>query len=111
MNAPDVLTDFVPLVPPGHKIQDEVPARLILKMPLLRPGSYAADIQCPILFGICGKDSVAPADATLAYAKKAPKGVIKWYEAGHFEVYYGDAFQTAIHDYREFLRENLPIEV
>lgn len=91
-------------------MQEKVPARLILQLPLLRPGSYASNIQCPILFGICGKDSVAPADATLAYAKKAPKGVIKWYEEiGHFEVYYGDAFQIAIQDYREFLQENLPI--
>jgi pimeloyl-ACP methyl ester carboxylesterase len=110
MSAPDVLTDFTQLIPPGHQIQERVPARLILKMPLLRPGSYTSDIQCPILFAICGKDSVAPADATLEYAKKAPKGVVKWYEdIGHFEIYYGDAYQKAMQDYVSFLQEYLPI--
>lgn len=111
MNASDVLTDFPPLVPPGYEIQGKVPARLITKLPLLRPGSYASDIQSPILFGICGKDTVVPADATLEYAKKAPKGIIKWYgDMGHFEIYYGDAYQKATQDYISFLQEYLPIQ-
>ena len=110
MNAPDVLTTFPPLVPAGHELQMEIPARLILKLPLLRPGSYASNVQCPILFGICGKDSVAPSATTLAYAKTAKKGVIKWYDdVGHFQIYYGDAFQRAMKDYEEFLHQNLPI--
>lgn len=108
MTAPDVLSDFTHLIPPGHEIQQNIPARLILKMPLLKPGSYTSQIQCPIFFAICGKDSVAPADATLEYAKKAPKGVVKWYDnMGHFEIYYGDAYQTVIQDYVGFLEENL----
>ncbi|GMG29749.1 unnamed protein product [Aspergillus oryzae var. brunneus] len=77
MNAPDMLSTFPLLIPKGHPFQERVPARLTLKLPLLRSGSYASRVECPILFGICGKDSVAPADTTLAYAKTAPKGVIK----------------------------------
>ena len=110
MTAPDVLSDFVHLIPPGHEIQKRIPARLILKMPLLRPGSHTPNIRCPILFAICGKDSVAPADATLEYAKKAPKGVVKWYEEmGHFEIYNGEAYDKAIRDYVDFLCEHVPI--
>jgi len=51
----------------------------------------------------CDKYSVAPARATLVSAQKAPKGVIKSYiDVGHFEIYYGQAFETAIRDYRNF---------
>lgn len=111
MNTPDVLSTFPPLIPEGHPFQERVPARLILKFPFLRPGSYTSETECPILFGICGKDSVAPAGATLAYAKTAPKGVIKWYEnVGHFEIYYGQPFEQAIQDYKQFLQECLPIK-
>jgi pimeloyl-ACP methyl ester carboxylesterase len=110
MNAPDVMGTFHRLIPSGYEIQDEVPARLVLKLPLLRPGSYASKVQCPILFGICGQDSVAPAGPTLKYAKTAPKGVIKWYgDVGHFEVYYGEAYGKAIKDYVEFLQQNIPV--
>lgn len=109
MNAPDVLETFPQLIPEGHPFQENVPARLALKLSLLRPGSYASGIHFPILFSICGKDSVAPAGPTLAYAKTAAKGVIKWYDVGHFEIYYGEAFEKAIQDYKLFLQECLPV--
>jgi len=102
MNAPDVLSTFPRLIPKGHAFQAQLPARLLLQLPLLRPGSYASKVQCPILFGICGKDSVAPVRPTLKYAETAPKGVIKWYEdVGHFEIYYDEAFEKAVKDYVE----------
>lgn len=110
MNAHDVLSTFPQLIPEGYPFQKKVPARLTLKLPFLRPGSHVSDVQCPILFSICGKDSVAPAGATLAYAKKAPRGIIKWYEdVGHFEIYYGQPFEKAIQDYKLFLQDYLPI--
>ena len=108
MNAPDVLTTFPSLVPDGHPFQQTVPARLTLTLPFLRPGSYASEVECPILFGICGTDSVAPAQTTLEYAKKAPKGVIRWYDVGHFDIYSGPPFEEAMKDYQAFLQEFLP---
>ncbi|CAG8109546.1 unnamed protein product [Penicillium salamii] len=110
MNAPDVLGTFPPLIPDGYAFQDEIPARLVLRFPFLRPGMYASKVQCPIFFGVCGTDSVAPAGPTLSYAKTAPKGVVRLYDGvGHFEIYYGDAFDKAIVHYLEFLRDNLPV--
>ncbi|PKI84672.1 hypothetical protein MVES1_001474 [Malassezia vespertilionis] len=93
------------LVPPGMKLEIEaVPARIVLKMPLLYPGSYTSQVQCPIMFGICGKDSVAPPKPTEYYAKKAPKGTIKYYpEMGHFDIYLGENFEKAVGDYVAFL--------
>lgn len=111
MNGPDVVMTFPQLIPDGYPFQERVPARLALQIPFLRPGSYASEVECPILFGICGQDSVAPAGATMACAETAPKGVIKYYEdIGHFEIYHGDAFEHAMRDYKLFLLECLPIK-
>ncbi|KAB8766473.1 hypothetical protein FH972_026633 [Carpinus fangiana] len=109
MNAPDVIDKYKPLLPTGFEAREHFPARLIPKMPLLRPGSYAAKVQCPIFFAICANDSVAPAKTTLAYAKKAPKGTIKWYDdMGHFDIYVGEKHERAFKDYTEFLQTNFP---
>lgn len=57
-------------------------------------------MQCPVFFGICGADSVAPAGPTIGYAKEAPYGTIKVYEGlGHFDIYRARACcRTFAHD-------------
>lgn len=109
MNAHDVLDGYVPLVPEGFEPEPKVPARLIPKMPLLRPGAYAANVQCPLFVAICAKDTVAPAMPTWNYAQKAPKGTVKWYDdMGHFDIYIGEKHERAFADYAAFLKANLP---
>jgi fermentation-respiration switch protein FrsA (DUF1100 family) len=109
MNAHDVHTGFSPLVPATFEPQHSIPARLVPKMALLRPGAYASKIECPVLFAICGKDTVAPPKPTLKFAQRAPKGVIKYYEdMGHFDIYVGEKHDRAFKDYKEFLQTNLP---
>lgn len=83
MNAPDVEKGYLNLVNPedeGVWFHNYVAARFALKILLERPGAYAKSVKNPILFAICGKDSVAPAPTTRAFAKQAPMGVIKEYK-------------------------------
>lgn len=113
MNAPDVLSGFYPLIPYSmhehYFTNQKVPARLIPSFPFNRPGSYAKHIQCPAFFAVCGKDSVAPAQQTLAYAKQAPEGTIKVYEdMGHFDIYIGEKHDRAWKDYAAFATKHLP---
>lgn len=109
MNAPDVYNGLHAILPEGtEKLEVEaIPARLILQMPFLYPGTYAKKVQVPILFAICGKDTVAPPGPTLRYAKQAPKGVIKMHpNEGHFDIYVGENFERAVAEYMEFYRES-----
>lgn len=107
MNAPDVFL-YEKLVPEGMEIRDYVSARLALHLPFYNPGWDAKNVKCPILFGICGKDSVAPAGPTHRYAKQAPKAEIKYYsDMGHFDIYLGENFHRASADYVDFLKRNL----
>lgn len=84
MNAPDVMPAFDRFISKelleAHPERAYVAARIALQMPFLAPGRDARNVQCPIYFAICRKDTVAPPGPTLGYAKTAPKGEYKMYE-------------------------------
>ena len=65
-------------------------------------------MPCPILFCICEIDTVAPSGPTRRYAAMAPRGEVKLYPEGHFEIYVGDAFERVLADQLEFLSRQLP---
>jgi dienelactone hydrolase len=107
MNAPDAYDGYMRLVPEGQTVPNEVAARFALKVAAYRPGRLAAKVACPILFCVCEADSVAPAVPTLRYAAKAPRGEVRMYPEGHFEIYVGDAFERVVADQLAFLDRHL----
>ena len=107
MNAPDVYPGYTSLVPDGSPLINEVAARFGLKLSTYHPGRLAAKVPCPILFCVCESDSVAPAAATCRHAAKAPRGEVKIYPEGHFEIYVGDAFERVVTDQLGFLDKHL----
>jgi dienelactone hydrolase len=107
MNAPDAYPGYLRLVPEGQAVPNEVAARFALKVIAYRPGRQAAKIGCPILFCVCEADSVAPSVSTLRYAAKAPRGEVRMYPEGHFEIYLGDAFERVVADQLAFLDRHL----
>jgi dienelactone hydrolase len=107
MNAPDAYPGFLKLVPDGTLLRNEVAARIGVKILSYRPGRLAAKVTCPILFCVCESDSVAPSGPTRRYAATAPRGQIKLYPEGHFEIYVGDAFERVVADQLDFLDKNL----
>jgi dienelactone hydrolase len=107
MNAPDVYPGYLRLVPDGQTVPNEVAARFAFSVMTYRPGRLAAKIACPILFCVCEADSVAPPVPTLRYAAKAPRGEVRMYPEGHFEIYVGDAFDRVVEDQLAFLDRHL----
>ena len=93
-------------------MQQGIPARLVLQMPFLRPGTYARKVECPILFAlcaICATDNVAPARMSHSHASKAPRSTIKWYQdMDHSNPYVGEKHDRAFADYTEFLKTHFP---
>lgn len=108
MTSPDAYPGYLALVPDGVDLRNEVAARIGVKLLPYRPGRLAAKVPCPILFCICETDTVAPSGPTRRYAAAAPKGEVKLYPQGHFEIYTGDAFERVIADQLEFLKRKLP---
>lgn len=107
MTTPDAYPGYLKLMPEGASIPNKVTARFALRLPLYRPGRFAAKVPCPILFCVCETDSVAPAGPTRRYAAQAPHGEVKLYPEGHFEIYVGDAFERVVTDQVAFLDRHL----
>ena len=59
-----------------------------------RPGRAAKKVAMPILFCVSNTDTVTPPAQTLRYARTAPRGEIKRYDAGHFDFYTGETFES-----------------
>lgn len=107
MNAPDALPGYEALMPPGMTLRNEVAARVAPTIMTYRPGRAAKKIKFPILFCVSNTDSVTPPEQTVQYARTAPFGEIKRYDAGHFDFYLGEPFEALARDQVEFLSRQL----
>jgi uncharacterized protein len=107
MNAPDALPGYQALTPVGTTFRNEVAARVIPTIAMYRPGRSAKTIKMPILFCISNHDSVTPPAQSMKYARTAPHGEIKTYDAGHFDFYLGEPFEALVGDQLEFLTRHL----
>ena len=112
MTAPDAVPGYLGLVDDEARaagFDNQVAARVVLNIVRHRPGRKAKKVRCPILFAVCETDSVAPAKATLRHARTAPRGEIRLYPAGHFDIYLGDWFETNVTDQLAFLTNHVPV--
>lgn len=107
MTSPDSPAGYRSLIPSGTRFEDRVAARIVNRIGLYRPGRSARKVTSPILFCICEADAVAPPEAALRYAATAPRGEVRRYPIGHFDIYLGQAFEDAVGDQTEFLRRHL----
>jgi dienelactone hydrolase len=110
MNAWDCESGYLALTPKARTFQNRVAARFALQLPRYFPGRRAKQIQAPVYFAICRKDTVAPANVSQRHAAKAPHGEIKVYPFGHFDIYLGEPFEQAVSDYVDFLRRHVPVD-
>jgi uncharacterized protein len=108
MSVPD-WQGYLDLVPDGAPFRNEVAARVALDIVRHFPGKYSKRIPCPVLFAVCENDTVAPSGVTLRHARTAPRGEVRLYSEGHFEIYVGDGFEKVIADQLSFLRTHVPV--
>lgn len=110
MNAWDCESGYLALTPQARTFQNRVAARFALQISRHFPGRRAKEIEAPIYFAICRKDTVAPANVSIRHAEKAPHGEIKIYPFGHFDIYLGEPFEEAVSDYLDFLKRHVPVD-
>jgi uncharacterized protein len=109
MTSPDSEPGYRALIAPGVDFENGVAARFLLHVGLHRPGRSARKVTAPILFCICDDDAVAPPGVALRYAATAPRGEVKRYPIGHFDIYRGEPFEDAVRDQTEFLVRHLGV--
>src|SRR5437764_784982 len=62
-----------------------------------------------VLVAAARDGAVAPADVAARYAATAPRGEVKHYPVGHFDIYLGEPFERAVADQTEFLVRHLKV--
>jgi pimeloyl-ACP methyl ester carboxylesterase len=107
MTAADVVPGYQALVPQGFRHEGMVAGQIGTRIGLYYPGRAVKDLKMPVLFALCDKDSVAPVKRSARYAAQAVRGEIKHYPVGHFDIYLGQPFETAVADQVDFLRRHL----
>ncbi len=88
MTAPEAKPGFDALVGPESHWRNEVAARVILDITGFRPGRSAARLRMPVLFCVCDADATTPPNPSIKAARRAPKGELRRYPYGHFEIYH-----------------------
>ncbi len=100
---------FRSIAPEYSRWRNEVAARIMLHVGLYRPSAGAAKIHCPVLICACDRDQTTPPAPAIAVAERAPRGELKRYDIGHFDIYLGEHFDRAVADQTEFLTRHLGI--
>lgn len=105
MNTPDAEPGYRGIV--AGELDNEVCARVALRVALYRPGTKAARIACPWLVVVADKDTICPPGALRKAAARAPRAEVRRYDCHHFEIYVGDVFERNVADQVDFLTRTL----
>ena len=104
MAVPDY-QGYLEQAPANSSFVNKAPARTLLEFLKYSPCKYAKNIENPVFYAVCTKDTLAPATTTIKYAKLSPKAIVRKYQCGHFDIYLGDYFEKAILDYIDFFNK------
>jgi uncharacterized protein len=107
MTSPDAEPGYSALYPEGFPWRNEFAARLALRVGAYSPLRKAARVRCPLLVQVGTEDVVTPPEPARKAARRAPRGELREYPAGHFDVYVGDLFERVVGDEVEFLGRHL----
>ncbi|MFA5374463.1 MAG: alpha/beta hydrolase [Dehalococcoidia bacterium] len=87
---------------------NEACARISLRMDKYRPIRWADKIRCPVLIQACDYDVALPLKVVEKIANRLGKLVeVIHYPIGHFDIYRGKNFETAVNDQIAFFKKHL----
>jgi pimeloyl-ACP methyl ester carboxylesterase len=107
VNQPGALEGWQSVTPPGYKFDNRITAASGLGMLFYNAAAQAPRMRCPLLVSACDRENlIDPAIATRV-AARAPRAVVKHYDADHFTVYHPPAVEQIVADQIEFLTTHL----
>ncbi len=104
MTSPDAKPGFEAMVGPNSLWRNEFAARLMLSFAFNRPGRKTGGLQMPVLLCVCDADAVTPPGPSVEAAHRAPRGELRRYPYGHFDIYHDPKAKA---DQLEFLRRTV----
>lgn len=107
MTTPDAEPGYLAMFESPERCRNEVAARIFLAVGTYSPGRAARRVRCPLLVQVAAGDAVTPPGPARRAARRAPRGELVEYPLGHFDLYAGEPFETAVADQIAFLRRTL----
>jgi uncharacterized protein len=87
--------------------ENDVAARIALRVPLYSPGRHASKITAPTLVQLATRDDVTPYAKARKIVSRIPKGEVKSYDCTHFEPYLDPHFEQIVTDQIDFLNRHV----
>lgn len=100
MTQPDALPGFTAMLGRESLWRNAITARALMGVVFFRPGRLASRLRMPVLFCVCDGDLATPPGPSLRAAAAAPRGELRRYPYGHFDI---NADPRARRDQVEFL--------
>jgi dienelactone hydrolase len=107
MTSEDALPGFDAIKPEGSRHENRVAAAIAVEALAWRPGAKASKIECPLLVQVASEDLDTPPAPAAKAAARAPKGELRRYDCGHFDVYLDPWFDRVAADQVDFLKRHL----
>jgi len=105
LNAPGALEGYSSLIHESSNFKNELCPRIMLMKQGESSITKAKDVQCPILLLVCEKDNLVAPDSHLKLVEIMKEKVkVVSYPIGHFDIYKGENFETAIRDQISFIK-------
>ena len=89
--------------------ENDVAARIALRVPFYSPGRHAAKITAPTLVQLATRDDVTPYAKAQKIVSRIPNGKVKSYDCTHFEPYLDPHFEQIVTDQIDFLDRHVPV--
>lgn len=86
--------------------ENDVAARIALRVPFYSPGRVAAKITAPALIQLARHDIVTPYDVATKAAQRIPNGEVRSYDCTHFEPYLEPHFDSVVGHQIDFLKRH-----
>jgi pimeloyl-ACP methyl ester carboxylesterase len=87
---------------------NEACARIVIRGDKYRPVEYARKVRCPVLLLVCEHDSLTPKSAAEETEKRLGQyAEAIYYPIGHFDIYSGENFESAVNDQLAFLGKHM----
>jgi dienelactone hydrolase len=87
--------------------ENDVAARIALRVPLYSPGRRASRIAVPTLVQLATRDDVTPYAKARKIVARIPRGEVRSYDISHFEPYLDPHFEQIVTDQIDFLNRHV----
>lgn len=107
LNTPECYPGYSAIIPEETTWENKCPARILFSYALYRPASAVSRITCPVLLMPGVDDSLIDIHAVRRVASRVGQSELVEYPVGHFELFQGEWFETAVGAQTTFLKTHL----